>query len=221
MSNGPGGSGRLVSVNVVHALIPDPVGDLGRTAIDKRPVAGRVAVGRLGVHGDQQFDTRHHGGPDQAVYAYAREDYDAWARELGRDLPNGVFGDNLTTSGVDVTGAVIGERWAVGDVLLRVRSPRIPCRTFAGWIAQEHWVRRFTERGAPGAYLSVEKEGGLSAGDPVEVVDRPAHDATVGDLFAVLGGDRDRARLARLDSARDDLVAATVEKLARLGAGPA
>ena len=99
---------------------------------------------------------RSHGGTDQAVYAYAREDLDHWQAELGRPLTNGVFGENLTTSGLDVNGALVGERWQVGDdCVLEVTSPRIPCRTFAGWLEEQLWVKRFTQRGAPGAYLRV------------------------------------------------------------------
>ena len=212
-------AGRLRAVNVVHELIPDRAGDLDLTAIDKRPVTGRVRVLALGVDGDTQFDSRHHGGPDQAVYAYAAEDYAWWSGDLGRDLTPGTFGDNLTTEGVDITGALLGERWALGSVLVQVRSPRIPCRTFAGWLDQSQWVKRFTEHGAPGAYLSVLQEGEVEAGDPIEAVHRPAHGATIGDLFAMLSGDRDPERLARLGAAADDLVPEARERLARITAG--
>ncbi|MGH8893971.1 MAG: MOSC domain-containing protein [Actinomycetes bacterium] len=183
---------RIRSVNVVHALIPDTRGELDRTAIDKRPVAGRVAVrpagpAQVGLDGDQICDRRHHGGPDQAVYAYAVEDRAWWARELGRALDPGVFGENLSTEGLDVTGAVIGERWRVGTdgLVLEVTAPRIPCRTFQGWLDEPHWVRRFTERGAPGAYLRVVAAGSVGAGDEVEVLGRPGHGVTIGDVLVV------------------------------------
>jgi MOSC domain-containing protein YiiM len=215
------GTARLVAVSRVHELIPDRAGDLDLTAIDKRPVGHRVRVHRLGVDGDTQYDTRHHGGPDQAVYAYAAEDYRWWSAELGRDLGPGVFGENLTTEGVDVTGAVIGERWAVGGTLLQVRSARIPCRTFAAWIDQDQWVKRFTARGTPGAYLAVLEEGEVEAGDAVAVVHRPSHGATIGDLFAVLSGDRDPERIARLLSAGPDLVAESRDRVATIAAGAA
>jgi MOSC domain-containing protein YiiM len=211
---------RIVTVNVVHALVPDTVGDLELTAIDKRPRHGHVRVFALGIDGDTQFDTRHHGGLDQAVYAYAQEDYRWWSAELGRELTPGMFGENLTTEGLDVTGAVLGERWAVGSVVLVVRSPRIPCRTFAGWLDEPQWVKRFTDHGAPGAYLSVVTEGAVAAGDPVALVHRPDHGATVGDLFAVRSGDRDPGRLARLQSAAVDLVPEDRERLARITAAP-
>jgi len=201
---------RLLAVNVVHALVPDQRGDLDLTAIDKRPVDGRRRVHRLGVDGDQQYDTRNHGGPDQAVYAYAAEDARWWAGELDRDVPPGCFGENLTTEGLDVSGAVIGERWRVGSVLLQVRSPRIPCRTFAGFWDVPDLIKRFTAHGAPGAYLSVVEEGELGAGDALDVVERPAHGVTIGDLFAARSGDRDvLPRMLAVEELTEDYAAWT------------
>jgi MOSC domain-containing protein YiiM len=177
----------VAAVNVVHALVPDTRGDLDLTAIDKRPVAGRVPVGPLGLVGDDQCDKRHHGGREQAVYAYAREDAQWWAGELGCEISPGRFGENLSTSGLDVTGAVIGERWRVGEdgLVLEVSSPRIPCTTFQGWMDEPRWVKRFTEHGAPGAYLRVVAPGTVAAGDSVEMVHRPAHGVTVGDVLLI------------------------------------
>lgn len=191
------------SVNVMKALIPDVWGGLDRTAIDKRPVTGIVTVTRKGAAGDRQYNTRHHGGPDQAVYAYAEEDRAWWADELARDLPPGAVGENLTTRGVDVTNAVIGERWRIGTVTLQVTTPRIPCQTFAGFWQVKDLVQRFTAHGAPGAYLRVVEEGDLQAGDAVEVIDpRPEHGLTIADVFAARAGARDRiALLARVDDA--------------------
>jgi len=180
------------AVNVVHALIPDERGDLDRTAIDKRPVDGRVSVSApgesdVGLAGDQIYDRKHHGGPDQAVYAYAREDEDWWAAELDRSIAPGSFGENLTTYGLNVTGAVIGERWRIGDdgLVLEVTAPRIPCKTFQGWMDEPHWVKRFTEHGAPGAYLRVVSPGTVGAGDAVALEHRPDHGVTVGDVFVI------------------------------------
>lgn len=180
------------AVNVVHALIPDHRGDLDRTAIDKRPVQGRVAVTEpgeagVGLAGDQIYDRGAHGGPDQAVYVYAREDQDRWSAELDRVVAPGSFGENLTTYGLDVTGAQIGERWRVGadGLVLEVTAPRIPCKTFQGWMDEPHWVKRFTEHGAPGAYTRVLAPGTVGAGDTVIVEHRPDHGVTVGGIFVL------------------------------------
>ncbi len=173
---------RVTAVCVVHALIPGPKA-VGETAIDKRPVPRPVAIGRLGLTGDQVCDLENHGGEEQAVYAYADEDADWWAEHLHREIPPGLFGENLRTAGVDVTNAVVGERWRAGGVLLEVTSPRIPCVTFAARMAEPHWVKRFSDHGAPGAYLSVIEPGSLAAGESLVVERRPAHGVTIADLF--------------------------------------
>ncbi len=200
---------RIVSVNMVHAIVPDPLGDVGRTAIDKRAVSGPVTIQELGPVGDTVLDRKHHGGRDQAVYAYAAEDLLDWAGLLSRDLAPGAFGENLTTEGLDVTGAVVGETWQLAGadgtdpVLLQVTAPRMPCVTFQAWMGEPHWVRRFTEHGAPGTYLRVLVEGVITAGARVEVVHRPAHGVTVGEVFRVRLADP--ARLRRLLDEGDDL----------------
>ncbi|MFF3243501.1 MOSC domain-containing protein [Streptomyces sp. NPDC002870] len=180
---------KLLTVNVGRAKTvgyTDAPG--GATGIDKRPAAGAVRVtdpgpkgeGASGLAGDAVCDLRHHGGTDQAVYAFAREDLDFWERELGRPLANGAFGENLTTSGLDVSGARIGERWRIGgELVLEVTSGRVPCRTFASWLGEKGWVRRFTQQGAPGAYLRVIEPGEIRAGDAIEIVHRPDHEVTV------------------------------------------
>ncbi|GAB3593897.1 MOSC domain-containing protein [Angustibacter peucedani] len=179
--------GMIEAVCVVHEVHPDEGGDVGETAIDKRPVVGRVAVRQLGLHGDKQLDVAHHGGRDQAVYAYAGEDASYWAGELDRDISPGLFGENLRTTGVAVTGAVIGERWRIGGeddgTVVEVTAPRTPCATFQRWLDEPRWVKRFTEHGAPGAYLRVVREGSVGAGDRVEVEHRPAHGVTIGECF--------------------------------------
>lgn len=173
----------------------------GDTAIDKRPVAS-VEVrdpgpkkGGLGsgVVGDDVVSRKHHGGSRQAVYAFAREELDWWGDTLGRDLRDGLFGENLTTVGLDVDGAVVGERWQVGSALLEVTGPRIPCATFAAWMEERAWVRRFTERGRTGAYLAVVEPGVVTTGDEVRVVGRPAHGITVPELFRAFTGDDELA----------------------------
>jgi MOSC domain-containing protein YiiM len=156
-------------------------------------VDGRVEVRDHHVVGDRIGNLRDHGGPDQAVYAYAREDAAWWSAELGRDLPPGSFGENLTTEDVDVTGAVIGERWAVGSAVFEVSCPRIPCTVFAGFWDVRDLVKRFTVRGTPGAYLRIVTAGDVGAGDTIEVVHRPAHGLTIGETFRGLTGDRSLA----------------------------
>ena len=162
---------------------PGSYGVLKRTAIDKRPVEGTVYIGPLGVAGDEVADLKHHGGPDQAVYAFAREDYTHWEAELGRPLAAGAFGENRTTVGLDVQGARIGERWQVGGCLLEVSDVRIPCATFAGFLDEPDWVRRFTANGVPGAYLRVIEPGIVRAGDSITVAETRPHELTVGYSF--------------------------------------
>ena len=162
--------------------------NIGRTSIDKAAVAGPVEVHRLGLTGDQVSDTKHHGGPDQAVYAFAREELDWWAGQLGDELRDGEFGENLTTQGLPVDDAEMGERWRIGTVLLEVASIRTPCNDFKSWMGRgghdnSAWVRRFAEHARPGAYLRVLQPGTLAAGDPIEVVHRPGHGVTASLMF--------------------------------------
>lgn len=195
---------KLLSVNVGRPR-PNPWQRPDTTGIDKRPVDGPVAVtaagpkgtGEVGLAGDRAHDVEHHGGGDQAVYAYAREDLDGWESALGRSLPNGVFGENLTTAGLDVNEALIGERWRIGsEVVLEVSAPRIPCATFQGWMGLPGWIKRFTRAALPGAYLRVIEQGSIRAGDPVERIHRPDHDVTVAISFRALT--LEPALLARL-----------------------
>ncbi|MEV4261436.1 MOSC domain-containing protein [Kribbella sp. NPDC049584] len=175
---------RVLTVNVVEKLIPGPK-ETGFTAIDKRPQPGRVRVGELGLAGDRVCDTQNHGGPDLALYAYAEEDANWWAAQLGRDIPTGLFGENLRTEGLDINGALLGEVWRIGDeVEVMVRAPRIPCITFQHRMQEPHWVKRFHQAGRPGAYLKVLREGTIGAGDPIEIVSRPDHEVTIALMFA-------------------------------------
>ncbi|WP_340558769.1 MOSC domain-containing protein [Streptomyces sp. GSL17-111] len=184
----------------------------GLTGIGKTPVRGPVLVkapgprgtGGSGIVGDAIGDLRFHGGDDQAVYAFAREDLDVWEEELGRELPPGTFGENLTTSNYDINHALVGERWRVGpQVVLEVCHVRLPCRTFAGHLGEAGWVKRFTRAARPGPYLRVAEGGEIRAGDAVEVVHRPDHDVTVSLMFRALTTEREL--LPRLLAARDVL----------------
>ena len=166
---------RLVAVCAVSELHPD--GRHRVTAIDKRPLEGRVRVGRYGVGPDVQADRTHHGGLDKALYAYASEDAAYWERELGRVVPPGSFGENLRTEGIDVNAARIGEVWRIGEtVTVAVTMPRTPCQTFARWMggAEERgWVKRFSDARRLGPYLRVMRTGFIQAGDTIEVLSRP------------------------------------------------
>ncbi|TVZ93327.1 MOSC domain-containing protein [Streptomyces sp. BK340] len=192
---------KLLSVNLGRPT-PVPYTDQaeGVTGIDKRPTDGpvRVAapgpkgVGGSGLAGDAVCELRHHGGYDQAVYAFAREDLDDWERELDKPLANGCFGENLTTEGLDVSGALIGERWRIGtEVVLEVTSGRIPCRTFQGHLGERGWVKRFTRKGATGAYLRVIERGEIRAADPIEIVHRPDHTVTAAMQFRAVTTERE------------------------------
>ncbi|MFD3995694.1 MOSC domain-containing protein [Streptomyces sp. NPDC058583] len=221
----------LLSVNVGRAKAVDYTeAASGLTAIDKRPVEGPVrieapgplGVGRSGLAGDTVCDLRFHGGGDRAAYAFAREDLDRWERELGRPLAHGSFGENLTTEGLDVNGALIGERWRIGEeVVLEVTGGRIPCRTFAGFLEEKGWVKRFTRSEAgPGALLRVIVPGEIRAGDPITVVHRPDHDITVALLHRAATTERTllpRTLVAAewMESGLLDLARQYVEKYAR------
>ncbi|BBC35985.1 hypothetical protein SGFS_072790 [Streptomyces graminofaciens] len=204
---------KLLSLNVGRPRAIDNAAESkSATGIDKRPVGGPVRVaapGRKGVAGsgvagDAVCSRQHHGGNDQAVYAFAREDLDGWERELGRTLPSGSFGENLTTQGLDISGALIGERWRIGpEVVLEVTTSRIPCLTFQQHMGERGWVKRFTRKGAPGAYLRVITPGEIRAGDPIEVAHRPDHDVTVALTFRAEMTEREL--LPRLLAAGDAL----------------
>ncbi|OPG14691.1 MOSC domain-containing protein [Microbispora sp. GKU 823] len=182
---------RILSVNVGRAVDAEWAGNLRRTAIDKRKAEGRVAVHENGLAGDERADVANHGHPDQAVYAYAREDYDWWEPRMGRDLRDGQFGENLTTVGADVTGAVLGERWRVGTAVLEVTAPRVPCVVFRNWLDERGWVKRFTDENRTGAYFRVIEQGELGAGDEIEVLDRPSDSVTIAESFRAYHGDGD------------------------------
>jgi MOSC domain-containing protein YiiM len=184
---------RIVTVNVVHRIRPGYFQD---TAIDKQPVHGPVEVTHRGLTGDRQI-SRAHGGADKAVYAYAAEDADWWAGELGRDIPPGLFGENLRTTGLDVTGAHIGEQWSIGNVLLQVQMPRTPCENLSLRMGIDKFHQRFNATGRVGALLKVLSPGTITAGDQITVEECPDHGVTVSDLAT--GPDAEQMR-SLLDS---------------------
>lgn len=176
--------GRLLSVNVGTVRQIELAGQARTTAIWKLPVSGRVAVRGVNLAGDDQADRRAHGGPDKAVYAYAREDYAWWERQLGRTLDPGMFGENLPTEGIDLTDALVGERWRVGSAVLQVTSPRVPCWKLGARMGDPRFPARFAAAGRPGAYLAILEQGALGAGDRIQVIHRPGHGVTVGLVAA-------------------------------------
>ncbi|MGZ8738929.1 MAG: MOSC domain-containing protein [Nocardioides sp.] len=185
----------VLSVNVGRPETGDWTGRVGRTAIRKRATDRPVTIRRAGLAGDSVCDQKYHGGPDNAVYVYAREDLDRWAEALGAEVPDGQFGENLTTRGIDVNEALVGERWRVGTALLEVAKVRTPCKVFTNFMGitghdAGQWVKRFTVEGRPGPYLRVLEEGVVQAGDPVVVEHRPDHGVTVSLLFRAITTER-------------------------------
>jgi MOSC domain-containing protein YiiM len=183
--------GRIVSVNVGRPREFEYDGRPAKSAIWKSPVAGRVRARGVNLEGDEQADRKAHGGPDKAVYAYALEDARWWEQELGRSLQYGEFGENLTTQGIVMNDALVGERWGLGTAVLEVSEPRVPCWRLGVRMNDQMFVRRFTEALRPGAYLRIIKEGDLSSGGEIRVIDRPGHDLTIRDVFRIYTRDRD------------------------------
>jgi MOSC domain-containing protein YiiM len=207
-----------VSVVSVNVSLPRDIVWLGRTAttsIWKEPAAGRVPLVGNNLAGDEQADPRFHGGADKAVYAYAREDYDWWEQELDRPLEAATFGENLTLEGLDVTCAIVGERWAIGSTVLEVTGPRTPCWKLGARMESVEFPVYFAAAGRPGAYLRTVIEGDVGAGDAVEVVHRPGHRLTVGQVAEIYHGDRARcAELLRAPELGDEWRAWAQERLA-------
>ena len=181
---------RLIAVCVVSRL-HDDAGTVGTTAIDKQPVEGPVKVGRLGLYADVQADRKHHGGEEKAVYVYSAEDAQGWAGQLGREIPAGLFGENLRVDGIDMTSVRVGERWQVGTVTLEATTPRTPCMTFARWMGEESngWVRRFSDAGRLGSYFRVVTPGRLEAGDEIAVTPAPEGAPTVLGIYRGVSDD--------------------------------
>jgi len=181
----------LLAACIVAELRSDS-GYNGVTAIDKRPAAGRVKVHRLGLRADVQADRKHHGGLDQAVYAYSQVDAEFWQNELGRELPPGWFGENLRVDGLDATAARAGERWRIGEagVVLEATVPRTPCMTFARWVGGKEapgWVKRFADEGRLGAYFRVVHAGSVGAGDEITVTAAAPGAPTMLEIFRGTG----------------------------------
>jgi MOSC domain-containing protein YiiM len=185
---------RVVSINIGTVRTVESNGRAVRSAIWKSPVPGRVRLDGVNVEGDQQADRSVHGGPDKAVYAYATEDLAWWTDELGRDVGPGMFGENLTTLGIDLRRVEIGERWAVGSAVLEVSQPRTPCYKLGIRMGDPRFPARFAVAGRPGAYLRIVTPGGIEPGDAIRVLSRPGHGLTVGDVERAYHADRTLVR---------------------------
>lgn len=189
--------GRIESLNVGAIREFEWRGRTVRTAIWKEPVEGPLLIADDVIAGDHQADRRVHGGPDMAVYAYAVEDYRWWVQELARELPPGTFGENMTTSGLDLTGSCIGDRWHIGAVVLEVTQPRTPCFKLGIKMGDQGIVKRFERAARPGVYLRIIVPGEVDTGDTIEV--EPATQPAVSIRELLTTPDPDL-----LERARDD-----------------
>lgn len=176
---------RVLSVNVGIVREVAWRGGVVSTGIWKHAVEGRVAMRGVNFVGDDQADRTVHGGRDKAIYAYAREDYDFWRDHEAVETSPGLFGENLTTDGLDLSRAVIGERWSVGSALLEVAQIRLPCYKLAVRTGDAHFPKRFLAASRMGAYLRIVQEGDVGAGDAIHVTHTPAHGVTLGDMMNV------------------------------------
>ncbi|MGH9069845.1 MAG: MOSC domain-containing protein [Acidimicrobiales bacterium] len=184
---------RVVSVNVGGPAELNWHGRVVRSSIWKHPVAGPVQATGINLAGDSQADRKVHGGPDKAIYAYATEDYAWWQEQLGKELELASFGENLTTGGIDLTEALIGERWRVGTCVLEVAQHRTPCYKLGIRLGDDTIPDRFLQAGRPGAYLRIAEEGKLSAGEDIEVIYRPKNSLSVGAVATIIASAPERA----------------------------
>jgi len=182
---------RVLAVSVGRPREFDYHGRAAKSSIWKTPVSGRVTVRGVNLAGDDQADREAHGGPDKAVYAYAVEDARWWESREARPFGYAAFGENLTTEGIEVNDALVGERWAIGSAFFEVAEPRVPCWRLGVRMNDPAFVRRFTEAQRPGAYLRIVTEGDVGEGDAIEVVSKPDHHLSVRDVFRIYTHDRD------------------------------
>jgi MOSC domain-containing protein YiiM len=189
---------RVLSVNVGSVREIEWRGRRVTTGIWKHAVSGRVGLRGVNLVGDDQADRTVHGGLDKAVYAYAREDYDFWRDHEGVETQPGLFGENLTTEGLDLSGALVGERWSVGSTVLEVAQPRLPCFKLGLRLGDSHFPKRFLAASRMGAYLRIVREGDVGANDPVLVTNRPDHEVTLRFMVEALRDSRKAAVLREI-----------------------
>jgi MOSC domain-containing protein YiiM len=162
---------RIEQINIGSLTLLTVNGRKRETGIFKELAKGRIAVGEKGLPGDVICNMKHHGGPDQAIYLYSVEDYAWWAEELGQDVPAGIYGENFTTSGQDLSGICVGDVLSSGSVTLQISAPRIPCSTLASRMGDKQFARKFIKAGRSGAYCRVLEKGDVQVGD--EFAHRP------------------------------------------------
>ncbi len=189
-------SGELVSVNIGTSREVEHNGRRVLTGIFKAPTTETQRVAGVHIGADEQADTAAHGGPDKAIYAYAREDYDWWEAELDQEIEPGFFGENLTTTGIDVSGAAIGDRWSIGSTVLEVSEPRVPCFKLGIRTGIDRIQQAFAKADRPGAYLRIVTPGELTVGDAVDVEATTEASITVAEIAVIYH--RDRAGGGRL-----------------------
>jgi MOSC domain-containing protein YiiM len=188
----------VLSLNVGSVRAIDWDGQRVTTGIWKHPVSGRIALRGVNLDGDDQADRRVHGGPDKAVYAYAREDYDYWREHEGMETPSGFFGENLTVEGLDLSNACVGDRWRVGTTLLEIAQPRLPCYKLGIRVGDPRFLKKFLVAGRPGAYLRIVEEGEIGAGDIITVTSRAAHGVTLRMMVEAVRDPKKAPALARI-----------------------
>lgn len=158
---------QVLSINIGRAQPLDPHNPSRTSGIFKTPAVGPVQITVTGVSGDVIVNTQNHGGVDQAVYVYGRPEYDAFERELGYALPNGIFGENLTITNLESASFTIGDRLSIGDVVLEVTAPRTPCESLNARMGDNQFVKRFFAANRPGFYCRVITPGTVQSGDVV------------------------------------------------------
>ena len=184
---------KLVSINVGTPREFEYKGRTAISAIWKSPVSGRIAAKGVNLEGDDQADREAHGGFDKAIYTYAMEDLQWWEQQIEQNIEHGQFGENFTTLGVDVNGALVGERWEIGSTILEVSEPRIPCWRFGVRMNDKTFPKKFTQALRPGSYLRIIKEGDVGIGDEIKVVEKPNHNLSIQDVFRIYTKDRHEA----------------------------
>ena len=174
---------NLISVNLGQERTLQRKGRVEQTGIFKFPTNEAVMITKLGLEGDVIVSKKDHGGPDQAVYVYGAADYEWWSKVLGMEIAPGTFGENLTISELESAQFNVGDYFHIGEVILQVTAPRIPCGTFATRMDDPQWVKRFRQAERPGLYCRVLKEGFVKAGDAVSIENYTGETISILQMF--------------------------------------